>query len=224
VRDIEQAGFQITNWVLRPSECDELLSNLTAPEVLRGRAGARHLISVPFVSELAGDPRLRAIAAAALDSEAFPYRVTLFDKSADSNWSVAWHQDTALPLQSKFEAEGWGAWSVKAGITYAHAPASVLNRIVALRVHLDESTSTNGPLCVFPRTHQLGVLSDEEVGEVSRTSSPVVCLVARGGVLAMKPLLIHSSSRVLAPGSRRVLHIEYADDLQVASGVHLAAA
>ena len=212
VNDIGQDGFEISNHVLVASECDALLFKLTASEVVRGRAGARHLISVPFISQLATHDQLQAIASAALGCEALPFRVTLFDKSAQSNWSVVWHQDTALPLEKKFEAAGWGPWSVKAGVAYAHAPTAALNRIVALRVHLDESNSGNGPLRVLPGTHRLGVLSDEEVAEIARSSSTVDCLVPRGGVLAMRPLLIHSSSRIVKPGSRRVLHIEYAED------------
>src|SRR6266545_653699 len=64
-----------------------------------------------------------AIAAEALGDEALPFRATLFDKSRRANWLVVWHQDTALPLRRRKEVRGWGPWSIKAGILYAHAPA-----------------------------------------------------------------------------------------------------
>jgi len=35
-----------------------------------------------------------------------------------------------------------GPWSVKAGVLYGHAPASVREAVIALRVHLDDSTAT----------------------------------------------------------------------------------
>jgi hypothetical protein len=38
----------------------------------------------------------------------------------------------------------------------------------------------------------------------------VECLVSAGEILAMRPLLIHSSSKSQAEADRRVLHIEYA--------------
>src|SRR5207244_13003292 len=122
------------------------------------------------------------IAAGALGGQVHPVRVTLFSKSENSNWSVVWHQDTALPLRQRFEGEGWGPWSVKAGIAYAHAPTSALEHVVALRVHLDESSLSNGPLRVLPGTHALGVLSDDQVSEIARRSSAVECLVPRGGI------------------------------------------
>jgi hypothetical protein len=40
----------------------------------------------------------------------------------------------------------------------------------------------------------------------------------------MRPLLIHASSKVLSDEPRRVLHIEYADSLDLADGIRLALA
>jgi hypothetical protein len=53
---------------------------------------------------------------------------------------------------------------------------------------------------------------------------PVECLVKRGGVIAMRPLLIHASSKSTSGLPRRVLHIVYADSLELAPGIRLALA
>jgi ectoine hydroxylase-related dioxygenase (phytanoyl-CoA dioxygenase family) len=111
---------------------------------------------------------------------------------------------------------------MKDGLLYAHAPASALDRILALRVHLDAATVANGPLCVIPGSHRAGVLNSKAVFEIARQQKPVACLVPRGGVMAMRPLLIHSSSRVQVEDPRRVLHIEYADSLDLGEGIRLA--
>ncbi len=137
-------------------------------KVLRSRAGARHLLGHPLVRELATASPLRSLASSVLGTDATPFRVTLFDKSASSNWAVVWHQDTALPLQRRFEAAGWGPWSTKGGVLYAHAPTDALEQIMAIRLHLDDSTDSNGPLRVLPGTHNLGVLSDDAVSEIAR--------------------------------------------------------
>jgi hypothetical protein len=139
-----------------------------------------------------------------------------------TNWLIPWHQDTALPLRSRFNASGWGPWSEKAGVMYAHAPASALSRVIALRLHLDESNAGNGPLRVIPASHRYGVLSDQGVLEFACAHDPVECVAPRGGVIAMCPLLIHSSSKARSAEPRRVLHIEYADCLDFGDGVHLA--
>ena len=215
-------GFWIEEHVLSDAECDELTATLSLNPRPRGRAGARHLMNNPAVAAVASDPRLLQIAHRSLGGRAVPFRATLFEKSGRANWLVVWHQDTALPLVSYNASPDWGPWSRKADVLYAHAPSWALSRVLALRLHLDASTSDNGPLRVIPRSHASGVLTDDEVFSVARTREPVGCLVPRGGVLAMRPLLIHSSSKARADAPRRVLHIEYADELDLGESVRLA--
>jgi ectoine hydroxylase-related dioxygenase (phytanoyl-CoA dioxygenase family) len=203
-------------------ECVTIAEALSTGEVLRSRAGARHLMRSPAVAALANSGSLMELAREWLGSVAIPFRATLFEKSGETNWLIPWHQDTALPLAKRFESKDWGPWSEKAGVVYAHAPSSALSRIVALRVHLDSSDAGNGPLRVIPGSHGCGVLSDEGVREYVATHQEVTCLTQRGGVIAMRPLLIHSSSKAQTYEPRRVLHIEYADSLDVAGGGRLA--
>lgn len=96
--------------------------------------------------------------------------------------------------------------------------------MLALRLHLDDSNSDNGPLRVLPGTHRQGVLTDAEIQRLGSKIEPVTCLVSCGGVLAMRPQLVHASSKSRSDAPRRVLHIEYAASLQLHSGVQLAIA
>src|SRR4029450_1389683 len=109
-------------------------------------------------------------------------------------------------------------------VIYAHAPTWALSRTIALRVHLDASTTKNGPLRVIPGSHANGVLSDEDVFAVVRHQTPVDCLVPRGGVLAVRPLLVHSSSKSRGDLPGGVLHIDYADSLDLREVIRLAVA
>jgi ectoine hydroxylase-related dioxygenase (phytanoyl-CoA dioxygenase family) len=216
-------GYFIEEDVLADSECEQLLDAvMSSPFIRRGRAGSRHLMSQPEVRRAAMDPRMLRIAKRALGTDAVPYRATLFEKTGVANWLVVWHQDTALPLQSQFDRTEWGPWSRKAGVLYAHAPTWALSHIVALRIHLDASTIDNGPLRVIPGTHSLGVLSDADVGALARSKAHVDCIVRRGGVMAMSPMLVHSSSKARSRAPRRVLHIEYAGSVVLAPGIQLA--
>lgn len=226
---MNDTGFWIEQDVLSSQKCEELLAALSRDERQRverqrSRAGARHLMSHSAVAAIAGDQRLISIAQRALGAGAVPYRATLFEKTGPANWLVVWHQDTALPLVSRFDAADWGPWSCKAGIHYAHAPAWALERILALRIHLDASTSENGPLRVLPGSHTRGVMSDEEVFALAAAHQHVECLVSRGGVMAMRPLLVHSSGKSQTDAPRRVLHVEYAESLDLARGIRLEVA
>ena len=217
-------GFSVMPGVLDATETASLAETLHQLPLERSRAGARHLMPHAIVADLARDPRMLAIARRFLGAVVVPFRATLFDKSAQSNWLVVWHQDTALPLREQRDVPGWGPWSTKHGITYAHAPAAALSRVVALRLHLDDSRADNGPLRVLPGTHTRGVLSDAEIARLVQELTPLDCLVPAGGVVAMRPLILHASSKAETDHPRRVLHIEYADSLQVGDGLELALA
>ena len=91
-------------------------------------------------------------------------------------------------------------------------------------MHLDASAVDNGPLREVRGSHRAGVLSSNTVLEIARQQQPGECLVPRGGVIAMSPLLIHSSSRARVEAPRRVVPIEYADSLDLGEGIRLALA
>jgi hypothetical protein len=217
-------GFYIEDQVLSPDECDSLAEVLSKPYRTGNRAGVRNLMANQAVRSLACDARLLTQAGRFIGRRAVPYRATLFEKSGRANWLVIWHQDTVLPLESHFDSSEWGPWSSKAGVIYAHAPAWALNRVIALRIHLDASTKLNGPLRVIPGSHILGVLAERNVITHAYDSEQIECLAPRGGVIAMRPLLIHASSKVNGDLPRRVLHIEYIDSLDLGDGIRIAIA
>jgi len=219
---VEEQGFAIVPSVLSTRELIPILVSLADLEPPRGRAGIRHVLKHPTVKVVAQNPRLLEMAQAVLGEAAFPFRATLFDKTPETNWLISWHQDTALPLQEKVETPGWGPWSVKEGVIYAHAPAAALEQVLALRLHLDDCTEDGGPLRVLPGTHGLGILREDEIERHSTYEQPVECIGARGAVVAMRPLIIHASSKSRSQAPRRVLHIEYAATPNIAMPMQLA--
>jgi ectoine hydroxylase-related dioxygenase (phytanoyl-CoA dioxygenase family) len=224
MKGLSEQGYTIIPDVLSTEECDDLLEELANWTVGRSRAGVRHLMRCPAISSLAHDTRLQTLAKAALKETTNPYRATLFEKTQESNWLVAWHQDSALPLEKKFVSPEWGPWSQKSGITYAHAPAWALDRIITLRIQLDPCTQDDGPLRVIPGSHLKGVLSDSIIHLISKHEPLVECLVPQGGILVMKPLIIHASSKSKGSTPRRVLHIEYAPASGISESIKLAVA
>ncbi len=216
-----EVGFEITGPILDANECDALIDLLERSR-FAGRAGYRSLLSVPEISQLAEDRRLTLIAQRFLGAKPVPYKAVLFEKTSSTNWLVPWHQDRVLPLADRNEDPEWGPWTVKEGIHFAHAPAWALNSVIALRIHLDDSTLSNGPLRVIPDTYRLGVLPQRRVVETAGAIPTVTCTAPRGGVIAIRPLTIHASSKSTCDRSRRVLHVEYAASLRLAPQIELA--
>jgi hypothetical protein len=68
------------------------------------------------------------------------------------------------------------------------------------------------------------VLTDEELQELDSQITSVACTASRGGVIAMRPLIAHASSKSQSELPRRVLHIEYAAIAELENGLRLAIA
>lgn len=135
-------------------------------------------------------------------------RGILFDKTSGANWLVAWHQDLTLCVQHKQEVAGYGPWSIKHGVPHVQPPVALLEQMLTLRLHLDETRAANGALKVVPRSHLLGRLSADQIDSLK--ANQVICEATPGDVLRMRPLLLHASSKAESPAHRRVVHLEFA--------------
>ena len=170
------------------------------------------LREVPETRRLAGSDALLDLVRPVLGPAAFVVRALLFDKTVEANWPVPWHQDLTLAARARIEAHRYGPWSVKGGIPHVRPPVAVLERMLTVRVHLDDCREESGPLRVVPGSHATGRLDAGATRHWLEHVPARTCLVARGGLLLMRPLLLHASSPADAPGRRRVIHLEYAAD------------
>jgi ectoine hydroxylase-related dioxygenase (phytanoyl-CoA dioxygenase family) len=207
---IDRDGWAVTPPVVPQLELDRLLAELT-PLGADGRGGVRNLLDVsPAVRALAAGPAVRTAAEAVLGPECFAVRAILFDKTAGANWKVVWHQDLTVAVRERASVAGFGPWSEKGGVPHVQPPAELLERMLAVRVHLDDCGAENGPVRVIPGSHRAGRLSPAAVDAWRAGAEPVDCLAERGAILAFRPLILHASSPAAAPAHRRVVHLEFA--------------
>lgn len=171
-----------------------------------GAAGRRDLLDQAWCQDLArwlrGRPALRPF----LPDDQVAVQCTLFEKSGDRNWLVAPHQDLAIPVAKRVEHASLGAWSVKQGRHFVLAPAELLERLTALRLHLDDATAADGGLRFVPGSHRQGILDEAAIGLWRERAAEVLADARAGDVLLMSPLVLHASSKAVAQGRRRVLH------------------
>ncbi|USA61345.1 phytanoyl-CoA dioxygenase family protein [Qipengyuania citrea] len=93
---------------------------------------------------------------AAIDAHgARPVRAILFDKRADQNWALGWHQDRTICVREEIETEGFGPFSKKQGLVHVEPPFEVIERMITLRIHLDPVPEENAPLLVAEGSHRL---------------------------------------------------------------------
>ncbi len=206
----DRNGYAIADLGLTASACDSIAAALPVPPA--GRGGVRNLLSAPIVQRLLEDERFTRAIREFVDEPLTAVKATLFDKTANANWRVQWHQDRVVAVRERHVLPGFERWSVKDGVPHAEPPASVLQTMLAVRVHLDDSGPENGPLKVIPGTHRRGKLSDAEIADIVAHSHQIELALPQGAILLMRPLLLHASSPAVSATHRRVLHIELAPE------------
>ncbi len=204
-------GFVVIPGVLDSAKLDVLREE--AERLFNGRArpGVRRVLAAsPIIAEFAASPGVRGLAHDMLGEEGRVVRSILFDKTADSNWDVPWHQDTTIAVRERSDVPGFGPWSIKADVHHVQPTSDVLAGMVTLRFHLDDCPSHNGALLVVPGSHERGLLGERAIvaSECDRDSQ--VCEVMAGGAVVMRPLTLHASRKSAAPSRRRVIHLEFA--------------
>ena len=169
----------------------------------------RNALEMPIVRQLTRSSAIRQLVIPALGEDCFAARAILFNKTADSNWKVSWHQDVVDCGQRTRGRRRIRAMVIKDGVSHVRPPVAVLEKMLAVRLHLDDCGEDNGPLRVLPGTHTRGVLSDAEIVTMSKDEE-FVCSVKRGDAILMRPLVLHASSPARISKGRRVIHIEFA--------------
>jgi len=220
-QQVQEHGFAVIEGCLSSADVSGLREVIDAAiaqnqndSAVRDRGGVyaiRNLTDVvPEIRALRAHPGVARIVEPILGSSALLVRGLLFDKSEGANWGIFWHQDLSIAAKAKVDVPGYGPWSVKAGVPHVQPPVEVLSSMLTVRLHLDPCRTENGALRVMPGSHRAARLSMSGTEELKRTSEPVTCEVDTGGVLVMRPLLLHSSHRAERPGHRRVIHLEFA--------------
>ncbi len=210
-------GFAVIPNVLTHAEVDALqhaIARVTEPLVASKRGtphALRNLLEAsPEVRALAETATVRGLVEPILGKDYFPVRGIPFDKIPDANWKVPFHQDVTIAVREKIETEGFGPWSVKAGVLHTQPPVVVLESMLSVRLHLDDCHERNGALRVVPGSHLLGRIAESDIDSIRQHWGERIGGVSMGGALLMRPLLLHASSQAQNPEHRRVIHIDFA--------------
>ena len=207
---LNEFGFELLLDFISPDVAQSVIGEVDS-FLLNSKGGGIRNADKKFLSinELASSGYLLSEASRYLSGKPSLVRAIIFDKSPKNNWLVSWHQDKTVAVSSKFEIEGWGPWSIKDRVHHVQPPISVLEDMVTFRIHLDESNEKNGCLKVIPKSHRLGLGTQEEIYRHTEEAQSIIVEAPRLSALAMRPHILHASSRAQEPSRRRILHLEY---------------
>jgi ectoine hydroxylase-related dioxygenase (phytanoyl-CoA dioxygenase family) len=214
---LESDGFALVRDAIEPA----LLSSLTAAISAFAGCGRdrgiyrrpdlyaiRNLFElVPETKSVLEAKTVREVVSEVLGPGAFCVRALFLDKTPRTNWKVPWHQDATIVVKRRAEVTGFGPWTMKAGLQHVMAPPGTLSAMLTLRLHLDDCDESRGALRVIRASHQYGRLPEDSIEQFTRYGVET-CVAPRGSLLAMRPLLLHSSKEATAEGSRRVIQLD----------------
>ncbi|MCZ7645612.1 MAG: phytanoyl-CoA dioxygenase family protein [Planctomycetota bacterium] len=222
LEQLRTQGFCWLRGLLGAEDLGELGADLDAYRRRRlagsaeARAGLRiALDGLPHLEKILAAKRCAEFLKLALASKPRLVRILLFEKSGEARWFVGWHRDETIPVKAHRPNRSMLPHSVKEGVPHVRATRGVLKRMLSLRFHLDATNADSGPLLVFPGSH---LATDLDSPYPSSTEGSTVCLAQPGDVLAMRPLLLHSSPKPQAPARRRVLHLEFSANQRLPGG------
>ncbi|AOM78787.1 phytanoyl-CoA dioxygenase family protein [Pedobacter steynii] len=213
--EMKEKGFTTIDAVFSKETIAEILRIIEATdssgETFRKSADLfairQFLKAVPGVAQLIFKENFKRLIQQLFGEGYFVVKSIYFDKPEQSNWFVAYHQDLTISVDKKQVAEGYEKWTVKQGQFAVQPPLNILKQIYTVRIHLDDTDENNGALKVIPRSHLKGIYRPEDIDW--SIENECCCRVNLGGVMIMKPLLLHSSGRTVNNNKRRVIHIEF---------------
>lgn len=210
LNEFAASGYcMLKNAVENKTVNDLLAATSTLSSAKKGH-GVRNLLSESAaIKAFIHSTTIRDIVEPILGEHARPVRAIFFDKTPQANWNVAWHQDTTIAVNGRFDLEGYGPCSEKAGVVHVEPPASILQQLLTLRIHLDVTDENNGALRVIPGTHNQGRILSDEILQIIENLPAIQCPAKPGDILLMRPLLLHSSRKSKKPEHRRIIHVEF---------------
>ena len=203
-RNFAADGFTVLPEVIDDSLCAEISDRIEALDI--SGPGTRTLLEQHWCAAVVARLRMNPAVQVLLPESAVAVQCTLFAKCPERNWAVSPHQDLSIPVQARVASSQCIGWSEKEGELFVQPPIAVLERMVAIRLHVDACPAESGALRVTPGSHQDGRLNEAGVRRLIALRGEQVIPVARGGALVMRPLLLHASSKSSGDRPRRVLH------------------
>lgn len=207
-------GFAIINSIYSEEEINKILNEIENSDSDKDTfrkssdlfAIRQILKEIPEINQTVFNENLRNLIKEFFGNDFFIVKSIYFDKPETSNWYVSYHQDLTISVDKKVELEKFNFWTKKQNQFAVQPPIEVLENIVTIRIHLDETNEENGALKVVPKSHSKKIYRPETIDW--SIEKEIICDVSKGGIMLMKPLLLHSSSRTTNHKKRRVIHIE----------------
>lgn len=215
--EIAEEGFAIINGVYDDAEIDNIITIIAEANATKNTFRKSNDLfairqfhkEVPKSLALIFNQNLKKIINDHLGDDYFITKSIYFDKPEMSNWFVPYHQDLTISVDKKVALAGYHKWTTKDNQFAVIPPLSILENNFTIRIHLDNTTYENGALRVINKSHTKGIYRPENINFDAETET--ICEISKGGIMIMKPLLLHASNKTTNKKRRRIIHLEFSN-------------
>jgi ectoine hydroxylase-related dioxygenase (phytanoyl-CoA dioxygenase family) len=213
--EVIENGFAILNGIFNDDEIANLIAIINNVETDRPTfrktddlfAIRQFFKELPAIVPYVFSQKLKEVITALFGGGCFVVKSIYFDKPSLSNWFVAYHQDLTVSTDKKHATDGFSNWTVKQNQYAVQPPVEILQGNFTIRIHLDDADENNGALKVITGSHKQGIIAMKDFDYTKEKET--ICCVNKGGIMIMKPLLLHASGRTVSDKQRRVIHVEF---------------
>ncbi|QOD62445.1 phytanoyl-CoA dioxygenase family protein [Polaribacter haliotis] len=206
--ELEENGFSIVEEIFQQEELNKMVDFI---ETHNFDFSERQLLNrFPELQNIIFESKyFKELYSKICDGKYFLSKAIYFNKPSKSNWFVSYHQDLSISVKNKTEEQGYSSWTNKKGQLGVIPPLKILENSVTFRIHLDDADKTNGCLKVISKSHNKGIIRVDTNFNANNEGQEVTCNIAKGGIMLMKPLLLHASQKSISENDRRVIHLEF---------------
>ncbi|WP_312186283.1 phytanoyl-CoA dioxygenase family protein [Sphingobacterium sp.] len=214
---LEKEGFTIIEDIFNQKEISQLIAVIEREDTSRDTfrqssdlfAIRQVLKEIPGLNTIIFNQNFSMLIRRLFGMDYFVVKSIYFDKPSTSNWYVSYHQDLTISVDKKVDTAGFNNWTIKQNQYAVQPPLEILENIFTIRIHLDDTSVENGALNIIAGSHNVGLYRPETIDWSKERERS--CPVSAGGIMIMKPLLLHSSKRTSNNKRRRVIHIEFSN-------------
>ena len=201
-------GFSITNSIFDTKEIEKIIDLIDNP---KNKYAIRQLINIePKIANIIfSNLAFRKLLSSVCDKGYFLTKAIYFNKPSLSNWFVGYHQDLSISVKERKNTNGFTKWTNKNNQLGVIPPLNIIKNTVTFRIHLDKTDDTNGALKVIPNSHSKSIIRIDKDFNKSNYGKETLCNIDTGGIMIMKPLLLHASEKSTSKNDRRVIHLEF---------------
>ncbi len=216
-QQISDIGFTVINDVFSDVEIKEILAIIDHANTEKATfrkskdlfAIRQFLKEIPKIQNIIFNDTFKKIINSLFGEDYFVVKSIYFDKPPQSNWFVPYHQDLTISVDKKVEIPDFEHWTIKQNQFSVQPTLDYLQDNFTIRIHLDDTNEQNGALKVVPKSHAKGIYKPENIDWTTETE--VSCNTQKGGIMIMRPLLLHASNKTTNNKKRRVIHIEFSN-------------